>query len=179
MPELQNYWQIAAAAAAFIVVLFLLIWLLRRAGSAVRTRRGERLAILETRSIDKIRHLVLVQCDEEEHLLLIGGPQDLLVKANVGADIYEPADYQPAPYDRDDVPREPAFDLPRETTSRSASEDENKPTREAFKSRFSADAAPASPSSTRFASRESLSSSLKRDIPKPTLSANTPTRRDT
>jgi len=186
MPQLENVWQYAAAAAGFVIVLILLIWLLRRAGSAVRTRRGDRLAILETRSIDKIRHLVLVQCDEEEHLLLIGGPTDVLVKANVGADIYEAAEYQSQPYDVADVPNEPAFDLPREPIAPALAVEKIKPAREGYKSRFatSASSADTDTPSSRFASRNNLlststSPSLKRDTPRPKLSSNTPTRRET
>lgn len=113
---LENIWQIALAAGIFILVLIAAIWAMRRAGSAIRGKRGSRLAVAETRAVDKNRHLVLVQCDDEEHLLLIGGPQDIVVKANVGTDFFEPVDERPsfAPAPMQPAARAPAFDAPQE-----------------------------------------------------------------
>jgi flagellar biogenesis protein FliO len=93
MFNLENFWQLGLAAAIFALILIAGIWALRRAGSAVRGKRGSRLAVAETRAVDKSRHLVLVQCDNEEHLLLIGGPQDVVVKTNVGEDFFEADTY--------------------------------------------------------------------------------------
>ncbi|MGI9372371.1 MAG: flagellar biosynthetic protein FliO [Hyphomicrobiales bacterium] len=184
MPEME-IWQIAAIAVGAIVVLFLLIWLLKRAGGAISARRGDRLAVLETRSIDKIRHLVLIQCDEEEHLLLVGGPQDLVVKTNVGQDVYETVEYQQPAYETPAAPVEPTFDLPAETPAPNTDGAERRPSREGFRSRFSsaASSSDTSASTSRFASRDSLASgttsaapSLKRETPRPTLSGGSITR---
>ena len=165
-----------------------MIWLLKRAGGAISARRGDRLAVLETRSIDKIRHLVLIQCDEEEHLLLVGGPQDLVVKTNVGQDVYETVEYQPPAYEAPAAQVEPTFDLPPQPAAASADNSDRSATREGFRSRFSSTASSSTdgtPSASRFASRESLASgtstpapTIKRDAPRPTLSGGSPTRRD-
>ena len=70
--------------ALFIIFLGIvgLFWFLRRLGPAgmrlTRTRRG-RLEIVESLSIDQRRRLVLCRCGESEHLLLIGGPADLVI----------------------------------------------------------------------------------------------------
>ncbi len=111
--DLENIWQIALAAGIFVLVLIIAIWAMRRAGAGVRGKRGNRLAVAETRAVDKNRHLVLVQCDDEEHLLLIGGPQDIVVKANVGVDFFDPAEdrasFAPAPAPMQPTVRAPAF----------------------------------------------------------------------
>ncbi|MGI9482019.1 MAG: flagellar biosynthetic protein FliO [Hyphomicrobiales bacterium] len=176
MPEIDNLLQYAIAAAIIFLILAVLLWIMRRAGGPVRMKRGDRLSISETRALDKTRHLVLVQCDDEEHLLLIGGPQDIVVKTNVGADIYETADYQPLPYDVDESLREPAFDLPREEPAVKAAEEEEKPEREKFKSRFSAGAS--SLSGSKYSSRSSSSSFQNdRDGDKSSLGSSSSGRR--
>ena len=54
---------------------------LKGRGLTLRTlsSRGTRLRIVESLALDMRRRLVLVQCDEEEHLLLLGATQDLVV----------------------------------------------------------------------------------------------------
>jgi flagellar protein FliO/FliZ len=42
-----------------------------------------RIAVLETTVIDERRKLVLVRCDDVEHLIVVGGPADLLVESDV------------------------------------------------------------------------------------------------
>ena len=118
MFDLENIWQIALGAAIFAIVLIAGIWALRRAGSAVRGKRGSRLAIAETRAVDKNRHLVLVQCDDEEHLLLIGGAQDVVVKTNVGQDFYESENVEPkfAPIQQSSQNQMPATRFPTNTS---------------------------------------------------------------
>ena len=46
-------------------------------------RKGQRLGISEYHEIDKTRRLVLVRRDETEHLILIGGAQDLVVESGI------------------------------------------------------------------------------------------------
>lgn len=106
--DIENIWQIAIAVAVFLIVLILGIWAIRRVGSAVSGRRGSRLAVSEVQSIDKNRHLVLVRCDDEEHLLLVGGSQDLVVKTNVTGNDLEYID-QPVEYEARPASVEPTF----------------------------------------------------------------------
>jgi hypothetical protein len=76
---------------AFIVVLALIgvaAWLVRRfAGSRVgaNTQRGRmpRLAVIDAAAVDGRRRLVLVRRDNVEHLLMIGGPTDIVVEPNI------------------------------------------------------------------------------------------------
>jgi hypothetical protein len=75
---------------AFLVVLALIgltAWLVRRfgsnrLGSAARGRQP-RLAVIDAATVDGRRRLVLIRRDNIEHLLMIGGPTDLVVEPNI------------------------------------------------------------------------------------------------
>ncbi len=75
---------------AFLVVLALIgltAWLVRRFGAsrlggAVRGRQP-RLAVIDAASVDGRRRLVLIRRDNTEHLLMIGGPTDIVVETNI------------------------------------------------------------------------------------------------
>jgi flagellar protein FliO/FliZ len=72
-----------------IVVLGLLalaFWLLRRFGGGrlgSGATRGRRLAIIDQATVDRRRRLVLIRRDNVEHLLIIGGPRDVVVEQNI------------------------------------------------------------------------------------------------
>src|SRR5262249_35634941 len=76
---------------AFLVVLGLIglaAWLVRRfAGNRLgaNTNRGRmpRLAVIDAPAVDGRRRLVLVRRDNVEHLLMIGGPTDIVVEPNI------------------------------------------------------------------------------------------------
>jgi flagellar protein FliO/FliZ len=76
---------------AFVAVLALIgvaAWLVRRfAGSRLgaNTNRGRmpRLAVIDAAAVDGRRRLVLVRRDNIEHLLMIGGPTDIVVESNI------------------------------------------------------------------------------------------------
>jgi flagellar protein FliO/FliZ len=71
-------WLLAAALLAGIVALLLLLARgARRLGLA--PAEGRRLKVEEVLPLDPRRRLVIVRCDGREALLLIGGPQDVLV----------------------------------------------------------------------------------------------------
>jgi flagellar protein FliO/FliZ len=75
---------------AFLVVLALIgvtAWLVRRfgasrLGSAARGRQP-RLAVIDAASVDGRRRLVLIRRDNTEHLLMIGGPTDVVIEPNI------------------------------------------------------------------------------------------------
>ena len=85
---------------AFLVVLALIgltAWLVRRFGAnrlggAARGRQP-RLAVIDAATIDGRRRLVLIRRDNVEHLLMIGGPTDVVVEPNIvrAAGAREPA----------------------------------------------------------------------------------------
>jgi flagellar biogenesis protein FliO len=101
--------------AAIILAVRLLIWLTRRllGGTFINGGRGRhlRLAVIDATPVDSRRRLVLVRRDDVEHLILIGGPTDLVVEQNIRPDgpiaakTNLPAQYAPAPTTR---PSEPA-----------------------------------------------------------------------
>ena len=76
---------------AFVAVLALIgvaAWLVRRfAGNRLgaNTNRGRmpRLAVIDAAAVDGRRRLVLVRRDNTEHLLMIGGPTDIVVESNI------------------------------------------------------------------------------------------------
>jgi flagellar protein FliO/FliZ len=75
---------------AFLIVLALIgltAWLVRRFGSSrlgTATRgRQPRLAVIDAATVDGRRRLVLIRRDNIEHLLMIGGPTDLVVEPNI------------------------------------------------------------------------------------------------
>jgi flagellar protein FliO/FliZ len=75
---------------AFLVVLGLIgaiAWAIRRfsSGRLGSTTRGRqpRLAVIDYASVDGRRRLILVRRDNVEHLLMIGGPSDIVVEPNI------------------------------------------------------------------------------------------------
>jgi flagellar biogenesis protein FliO len=76
---------------AFIVVFGLLalaLWLVRqfggkRLGNPAARGRQPRLAIIDAATVDARRRLVLIRRDNVEHLLIIGGPTDVVIEQNI------------------------------------------------------------------------------------------------
>jgi hypothetical protein len=75
---------------AFVVVLILIAaaaWLVRRFGAArldsAARGRQPRLAVIDSAAVDGRRKLVIVRRDNVEHLLMIGGPSDVVVETNI------------------------------------------------------------------------------------------------
>jgi hypothetical protein len=100
---------------AFIVVLALIAltaWLVRRFGAdrlGTGTARGRqpRLAVIDAASVDGRRRLVLIRRDNVEHLMMIGGPTDVVVEANIVRAAAPARDAQPSrpPAATDTLPR--------------------------------------------------------------------------
>src|SRR5438034_5147657 len=76
---------------AFIAVLALIgvaAWVVRpyannRLGADTQRGRMPRLAVIDAAAVDGRRRLVLVRRDNVEHLLMIGGPSDIVVEPNI------------------------------------------------------------------------------------------------
>jgi len=76
---------------AFIVVFALIgviAWLVRRfgagaLGSSGTRGRAPRLAVIEAGAVDGRRKLVLIRRDNVEHLIMIGGPTDIVIEPNI------------------------------------------------------------------------------------------------
>jgi flagellar biogenesis protein FliO len=95
---------------AFVAVLALIgvaAWLVRRfasnrLGTNTNRSRMPRLAVIDAAAVDGRRRLVLVRRDNIEHLLMIGGPTDIVVEPNI-------VRAMPA---RDQLPARPAVGSP-------------------------------------------------------------------
>src|SRR4051794_18355280 len=91
---------------AFIVVLALIgavAWGVRRfannrLGANPNRGRMPRLAVIDAAAVDGRRRLVLVRRDNIEHLLMIGGPTDIVVESNI---------VRAAPAQREATPQRP------------------------------------------------------------------------
>jgi hypothetical protein len=76
---------------AFVVVLGLIgvtAWVVRRFGAArlgggSARGRQPRLAVIDAATVDGRRRLVLIRRDNIEHLLMIGGPSDVVIEPNI------------------------------------------------------------------------------------------------
>src|SRR6202167_1001569 len=90
---------------AFVAVLALIgaaAWRVRRfAGNRLGTNtnrgRAPRLAVIDAAAVDGRRRLVLVRRDNIEHLLMIGGPTDIVVEPNIVRAIPGRDQMQPRP----------------------------------------------------------------------------------
>ena len=76
----MNYIVTVGIALAVLLVGLLVYKVL---SGPVLGRKGQRLGISEYHEIDKTRRLVLVRRDETEHLILIGGGQDLVIESGI------------------------------------------------------------------------------------------------
>lgn len=110
--------QFLITAVVILGLVALVYWLVRRYSAAGLGRIGRgrvpRLAIIDAMSVDGRRRLVLVRRDNIEHLILIGGPSDLVVeqaiqrprqtKTAAAAGEAEPALPQPPPAHKERSP---------------------------------------------------------------------------
>lgn len=85
------------ALGAVIVAIVLVLWLLKLltgATSSVGRGRNRRLAVVDSLALDPKRQLLIVRRDNVEHLILTGGPQDVVVETGIAVE--ETAATQPA-----------------------------------------------------------------------------------
>jgi hypothetical protein len=81
----------AKLVVAFVIVLALIgiaTWIIRRIGGgslAASSPRGRapRLAVIDAAAVDGRRRLVLIRRDNVEHLIMIGGPTDVVIEQNI------------------------------------------------------------------------------------------------
>jgi hypothetical protein len=74
-----------------LVLLLAVLWLIRgRGGPSPFVRGGKsrqpRLQVLDAAAVDARRRLVLVRRDNVEHLIMIGGPTDIVIESGIGDD---------------------------------------------------------------------------------------------
>ncbi len=79
--------QFMVALLAVLMLFGVFVWFLRLITGKGRRKvvsQDHRLAILDRTQIDDTRSLVLVRRDDVEHLVMIGGPSDVVVESNIG-----------------------------------------------------------------------------------------------
>lgn len=109
----ENTILTAVLALAIVLVLILLgLWVLKaffKASTNLGRGRNRRLGIVDSVAVDARRQLLIVRRDNVEHLILTGGPQDVVVESNI------PVERQPVGIRRPTpamAPAEPAGDPP-------------------------------------------------------------------
>ncbi|MDA4848247.1 flagellar biosynthetic protein FliO [Hoeflea poritis] len=83
----MSLYSMLAVGLVILVAIGLLVWNLRRRGHMAFIRGGNsrqpRLAVLDATAVDARRRLVLVRRDNVEHLIMIGGPSDIVVERGI------------------------------------------------------------------------------------------------
>ncbi len=132
MDAISQYTDYIIAALVIVALLVLALLLWRGFSQRTRGRRGQRLGISEYQELDQARRLVLVRRDNVEHLILIGGPTDVVVESRIGAasqPAYAPASEQAPeltvrPIAMRSAPRAPVFAERRVPTLRTVEREE-------------------------------------------------------
>lgn len=109
--QLQTWIPIIYAALGIAALIILAVILAKLLRGNVRGRKGSRLGISEYYEIDKSRRLVLIRRDEVEHLILIGGAQDVVIEDKIGSPLMTSQVQQMARQ----APRPPVFGSRRPT----------------------------------------------------------------
>lgn len=83
----SNLAMAIGVVALALVALFLVFWFMRSRSTSTFIRGGRnrqpRLAVLDAAAVDTRRRLVLVRRDDVEHLIMIGGPTDLVIESRI------------------------------------------------------------------------------------------------
>ncbi len=87
--------QLITFIAIFILVIAMIgigAWLLKSllsggsaAASGILRSREKRLGVVEAASVDGRRKLILIKRDDKEHLIMTGGPVDVLIETGIEA----------------------------------------------------------------------------------------------
>ncbi len=86
-----NILTVIFALALVLILIILIIWFLKffnKITQSVSLANKRRLAIVDKIHIDQKRQLILLRRDDIEHLILIGGGNDLLIETNIKIEQY-------------------------------------------------------------------------------------------
>jgi flagellar protein FliO/FliZ len=103
----------AFALGIVLVGIVLGLWglkLLTKAGGNLGRGRNKRLVVVDTATVDSKRQIVIIRRDNVEHVIMTGGPQDLIIES--GVPVPEPVPLQPRR-----APQRPAQPAPAATQS--------------------------------------------------------------
>ncbi|HTJ57620.1 MAG TPA: hypothetical protein VL418_08680 [Devosiaceae bacterium] len=92
------YLNAALALGLVLALIVLALWglklVMRASSNAVRGSK-KRLAVIDTLPVDTKRQLLIIRRDNVEHLILTGGPQDVVIES--GIPVEQPAIARPMP----------------------------------------------------------------------------------
>ncbi|MEO8883011.1 MAG: hypothetical protein ABI377_06330 [Devosia sp.] len=99
----------ALALGVVLVLIVLALWglklVMRASNNVVRGGTKKRLAVIDALPVDGKRQLLIIRRDNVEHLILTGGPQDVVVETGFAAEA--PASARPTPARRAPLPQNP------------------------------------------------------------------------
>lgn len=76
---------LGAVIVGIVLVLWVLKWLSNASGKVARGR-NRRLAVVDSLALDPKRQLLIVRRDNVEHLILTGGPHDVVVETGIAVE---------------------------------------------------------------------------------------------
>ena len=83
----ENTLVTAALSLGIVLILIVFsVWVLKfffRASHNLARGANRRLAVVDTVSIDQKRQLLIIRRDNVEHLIMTGGPQDLVIESSI------------------------------------------------------------------------------------------------
>jgi flagellar protein FliO/FliZ len=82
----NTYITFALALGIVLVLILLVVWglkVLTQATGNVGRGRNRRLMIVDAIPLDQKRHAMLIRRDDIEHLIITGGPQDIVVESGI------------------------------------------------------------------------------------------------
>lgn len=86
-PDVPEWAQWTIFIVVILVTLMLVLWLFRKifggASSRLSKSRQPRLSVTDAAVVDDKRRLVLVRRDNVEHLIMIGGPTDIVIEQSI------------------------------------------------------------------------------------------------
>src|SRR5690349_1749550 len=85
----------AVFALGFVLVLIVLgLWLLKvltKASNRLGGGSDKRLQVIDTATVDGKRKVMIIRRDNVEHVIMTGGPQDLLIESGIAVPEPQPA----------------------------------------------------------------------------------------
>ena len=87
-PETVSWLRVLLACVVVLAMMgglgFALRYLSRTPFSLMgRNASSKRLSVIETLPLDVRRRLIIVQCDKQQHLILLGQDRDLVIETNL------------------------------------------------------------------------------------------------
>lgn len=90
----ENSMMVGVLALGIVLVLIVFsVWILKflfRASNNLGRAANKRLSVVDTIAVDAKRQLMIVRRDNVEHLILTGGPQDLIVESDIPVERLSP-----------------------------------------------------------------------------------------